>query len=52
MFILILARQAASTEYTYYRWVKYSIFWPSVGGGAINTVSLIVLVGFAKKKSR
>jgi len=51
VFILIPARQAASVECTYYRWVKYLIFWPSIGGGAISAVSLIVLVGFAKKKS-
>ena len=36
VFILIPARQAASAECMYCRWVKYSIFWPSVGGGAMT----------------
>ena len=52
VFTLILARRAASAECTYYRWVKYSIFWPSVGGGAISSVSVIILVGYTKKKFR
>ena len=36
VFILIPARRTASAEFMYCRWVKYSIFWPSVGGGAMT----------------
>ena len=35
VFILIPARRTASVECMYCRWVKYLIFWPSVGGGAM-----------------